>query len=51
MDHVMPLARGGHHTYANCKTSHSPHYDRKGARLFPCPATWAEREPDLFGGS
>lgn len=33
LDHIVPLARGGHHTYDNVQVSHPTCNMRKGARL------------------
>jgi 5-methylcytosine-specific restriction endonuclease McrA len=31
IDHVIPLARGGEHSYANAQAAHGPCNMRKGA--------------------
>lgn len=33
LDHVVPLARGGEHTYSNIKLAHKVCNSRKGSRL------------------
>jgi 5-methylcytosine-specific restriction endonuclease McrA len=33
LDHIVPLSRGGHHTYENCQTAHLKCNISKGARL------------------
>lgn len=33
LDHIVPLARGGHHTYDNVQVAHPSCNQRKGARL------------------